>query len=247
VAAPALRSLVAIAVAFAVAGVLVALTDGHPLHALWALLKGAFGGARAWGGTLAKATPILLTGLGIALAFRGGLFNIGVEGQLLVGALAAAMAGRHVALPAPLHAVAALLAGGVCGVLWALPAALLKSRRGVHEVLSTLMLNYVALLLTDWLASGPLQAPNRMGPQTPAIAATARLPRLLPPTELSAGLLLALLAALGVALLLARTPLGLEIRAIGLNAEVAHRSPPATASTASRWRCSPRTPRSRSR
>jgi simple sugar transport system permease protein len=86
------------------------------------------------------------------------------------------------------------------------------------------MLNYVALLLTDWLASGPLHAPNRMGPQTPAIAVTARLPRLLPPTELNAGLLLALAAALIVAYLLARTPLGLEIRAIGLNAEAAHRA-----------------------
>jgi simple sugar transport system permease protein len=218
------RSLAALAVAFALAALLVALTHGNPVAALGALLRGAFGGPRAWGGTLAKATPILLTGLAIALAFRGGLFNIGVEGQLYAGALAAAVIGDRLALPAPLHAGAALLAGVAAGALWALPAALLKSRRGVHEVISTIMLNYVAFLLTDWLASGPLKAPDRMGSQTPMIEASARLPRLLPPTELSAGFLIALAAALLVALLLARTPLGFEIRAFGFNAEAADRA-----------------------
>src|SRR5207244_4849002 len=104
--------------------------------ALAALLRGAFGDAHAWGGTLAKATPILFTGLAVAVAFRGGLFNIGVEGQLYLGALAAGVAGHALALPAALHLPVALLAGLLAGMAWALPAALLKSRRGVHEGIS---------------------------------------------------------------------------------------------------------------
>lgn len=218
------RPLVALLLAFLLAGLLVAVTYGHPVTALATLLRGAFGDPRAWGGSLAKATPILFTGLAIALAFRGGLFNIGVEGQLYAGALTAAVVGHRLAAPLPLHVPAALLAGLLAGALWALPAAFLKSRRGVHEVISTIMLNYVAVLLTDWLASGPLKDPNRMGPQTPAIALTARLPRLLPPTELNAGFLLAVAAALLLAYLLSRTPLGLEIRALGQNWQAAWRT-----------------------
>jgi simple sugar transport system permease protein len=218
------RPLAALAAAFALAGLLVAVTYGHPFHALLTLLRGAFGDGRAWGGSLAKATPILFTGLAIAIAFRGGFFNIGVEGQLYAGALTAAVVGHRLTAPFPLHLAAALLAGMLAGALWALPAAFLKSRRGVHEVISTIMLNYVAVLLTDWLASGPLKAPDRMGPQTPAIALTARLPRLLSPTELNAGFLIAIGAALLLGYLLTRTPLGLEIRALGLNPQAAWRT-----------------------
>jgi len=221
---PAARSLAALLLALALAALLIAVTYGPPFAALGALLAGAFGGASAWAGTLAKATPLLCTGLAVALGFRGGLFNIGVEGQLLLGALAAAVVGSRLALPAPLHVAAAVGAGAVAGAAWALPAALLKSRRGVHEVISTIMLNYVALLLTDWLAAGPLKASDRMGPQTAPIALSAQLPRLMPRSELSAGIFLAIAAALATWFFLARTPRGFEIRAAGLNPAAAHRA-----------------------
>jgi len=180
-----------------------------PARALPLLAGGAFGDANAWSATLRIATPLLLCAIGVTLAFRCGLWNIGAEGQLLVGGVAAAWAGHACG-----HWFPALLAGAAAGAAWAALPALLAVKRGVPEVLATLMLNGVALELLRWLVTGPLQEPTRQFPQTARLPREAWLPQLaLGRTgALHLGLPLALLAALAVGLFLARTRAGLLLR-----------------------------------
>ncbi|WP_434382595.1 ABC transporter permease [Melittangium boletus] len=181
---------------------------------------------RPWGEASIKAALLLLTGLSVAVAFKVGLFNIGAQGQMLLGALAAAVVGAQVQLPSALHVVAALLAAGVAGAFWALIAAWLKLVRGVHEVISTIMLNWVAVSLVDnWLVVGPLRAGagtavNITG--TAEIQASAQLPRLLGEmSRLHLGFPLALAVALVLWVWLARLRTGFETRAVGLGPEAA--------------------------
>ncbi len=181
-----------------------------PSRALVLLARGAFGDAAAWVTTLRIAAPLALCALGVLIAFRCGLWNIGAEGQLLVGALAAVAAASATA-----SCTAALLAGALAGFLWALVPALLAVARGVPEVLTTLMLNGVALELLRWLVTGPMQEPTRQFPQTAPIPVEAHLPRLeLGRTGgIDLGLAIALLLPIVVALTLSRTTLGLRLRA----------------------------------
>jgi simple sugar transport system permease protein len=181
---------------------------------------------RPFGEAAIKAALLLLTGLSVAVAFKVGLFNIGAQGQMLVGALAAAVVGAQVQLPAVLHLPAAVLAACVAGGLWALIAAGLKLTRGVHEVISTIMLNWVAVSLVDnWLAVGPLRAgagTNLSTTGTAEIATSAQLPRLLGDlSRLHLGFPLALAVALAIWVWLARLRSGFETRAVGLGSEAA--------------------------
>lgn len=176
-----------------------------------------------------KAALLCFTGLSVAAAFRVGLFNIGAQGQLIVGAISAAVIGAMPLGPAPVHITLALLAAGVSGALWALPAAVLKLWRGVHEVISTIMLNWIAVSLVEsWLVTGPLRATasgvNSIS-GTAEIAPTAMLPRLLSEgSRLNLGFLLAVIAALLMAAFLSRTRAGFEWKVVGL-------SPPAAESS----------------
>ena len=181
---------------------------------------------RPLGEAAIKAALLLLTGLSVTVAFKVGLFNIGAQGQMLVGALTAAVVGAQLKLPALLHVPAALLGACVAGALWALIAAGLKLTRGVHEVISTIMLNWVAVSLVDnWLVIGPLRAGagtvlSTTG--TAEIAASAHLPRLLGDiSRLHLGFPLALAVALAIWVWLARLRTGFETRAVGLGAEAA--------------------------
>ena len=195
--------------------------------ALGALWSGAFGSWYALtSATLVRAVPLILIGLGLALAFRAGAFNIGGEGQFYAGAIAATWIGLGVgSLPGPLG-VAAVLSGAVlAGALWVTIPVLLRVRYGVLEVISTLLLNFVAEALTSLLVQGPLQERQRIYPQSDPIAEAARLP-LLPGTRLHAGLLLALAGALLLHWILGRTLWGFRLRAVGLGpraAEIAGR------------------------
>jgi simple sugar transport system permease protein len=172
--------------------------------------------------TLTYAAPLALTGLAFAVAFRGGLFNIGVQGQAIMGAIAAGLAGFLLPLPVGLHLVVALIAGLLGGALWGFVPGLLKARTGAHEVITTIMLNYVALFFLSWLI---IQDGIRMAGRTDAIstpvADSAELPRLLgavgPSLRLHLGIAVAVLATWGVAWLLRRSTLGFELRAVGLN------------------------------
>jgi len=184
---------------------------------------------RPLGESATKAALLTLTGLSVAVAFRVGLFNIGAQGQLIVGALAAAVVGAGVELPAPLHVTACLLASALGGALYALGPALLKQYRGVHEVISTIMLNWVALsLVENWLVTGPLRAVTTGDNSiagTAQIHETASLPRLVGDvSRLNAGILLAVAAAIVLWLWLTRFVGGFEWRAVGANAEAAKSS-----------------------
>ena len=192
-------------------------------QATMALVRGSIGSMYALtSGTLVRATPVILTGLSVAIAFRAGVFNIGAEGQLLVGAAAAAGAsllpGIRTSHASPWIALAA---GGVAGGAWAGIAAFLRRRFRVLEVISTILLNFVAANLVGFLVRGALQEPLHIYPQSAAIALAARLPRILPGSRLHAGFLVALAAA-GLAWWVIRyTAAGFRLRAVGANADAA--------------------------
>lgn len=218
----------AIPVASAFAALLLALAalafaGASPLHATGLLLAGAAGSTFAITETLTRATPLMLTGLAAAVAFRARLWNIGGEGQLYAGALAAVAVGSGLIeappwLMIPLVSVAGALAGG----LMMLVPALLKARLSVDEVVTTLLLNFVVLLFVQMMLEGPLKDPMGMGwPQSAPILDEAALPKLVAQMRLHAGLLIALAAALLVALLQRATVLGFEMRAVGGNASAA--------------------------
>jgi simple sugar transport system permease protein len=189
-----------------------------PVAALRALVSGAVG---SWDGvaeSLVKAIPLILTGLAVALAFRCQIWNIGAEGQFLLGMLACVWVGtRAGGVPAGLLLPAALGAGAAAGALWAGVAAVLKLRREVPEVISTIMLNFIALRLVSFAVTGPLQEPERLAPQTALIDTAARLARVGEGTRLHLGIYVALVAVVVVAVLLFFTVTGFRIRAVGLN------------------------------
>jgi general nucleoside transport system permease protein len=181
---------------------------------------------RPLGESATKAALLTLTGLSVTVAFRVGLFNIGAQGQLIVGALAAAVMGAGLELPGLIHVTVCLLASALAGALYALGPALLKRYRGVHEVVSTIMLNWVAVALVEnWLVTGPLRAVTTGDNSiagTAQIHQSAELPRLAGDvSRLNAGILLAIAAAIGLWLWLTRFVGGFEWRAVGLNADAA--------------------------
>jgi simple sugar transport system permease protein len=184
--------------------------------ALAALWQGAAGSWYALtSATLVRAVPLIIIGLGIALAFRGGALNIGAEGQFYAGAIAATWVGLHVAgRPAGVATTSVLLAATLAGMVWVVVPVWLKLRFGVLEVISTLLLNFVAESLVSLMVQGPLQEAQHIYPQSDPIAEAARLP-LLPGTRLHAGLLLALVGAATLWYVFARTLWGFRLRAVG--------------------------------
>jgi ABC-type uncharacterized transport system permease subunit len=220
-AAQTLPSLVALAGALAVSAVIIAASGGNPLVAFGALLSGAFGSLDSLSEVAVKSCPLLLAGLAIAVSFQAGVWNIGVEGQLLMGALAMAALGTHgERLPAWLDLSSDLAVAAALGAAWAGIAGQLKLRRNVNEVISTIMLNFIALGLISYLVQGPLMEAGGRYPQTDAILPELWMPRLTP-YRIHLGLVIALVAAAAVHLLLYRTVAGYEMRAAGLNAAAA--------------------------
>ncbi len=216
-------TLLSIALAFAI-GTIIIWIAGFSVSAVFSnLWKGAFGGKLAIGQTLAKSTPIILTSLSFLIAFRCGLFNIGAEGQMYIGAMAAAVAGAYLRLPIVLHVLVCLTAGGLAGAFWGWIPGYLKAKRGVNEFVSTMMLSYVAIGFTDYLVAprGPLHDDKYWANQTIRIAPSAVLPRILRPTQVSMALIVALFFVLLVWYYLYRTPAGYELRSVGLSPTVA--------------------------
>lgn len=213
----------AAAAVFAIATGLIA-AAGAPIARAFALMAdGAFGSVFATTETLSRATPLIFTGLAAAIAFRARLWNIGAEGQLYLGAVAATILGTGALALPPLALIPVLLAGGALagGVLLAVPT-LLKTRLGVDEVVTTLLLNFIVILLVGLLLEGPLKDPMGLGwPQAEPIVGAGELPKLVPGSRLHAGFVLAVILALLAWLIDARTTLGLEIRAVGHNATAA--------------------------
>jgi simple sugar transport system permease protein len=195
----------------------------NPIRAYLALWEGALGSQQAIIETLIKATPFILAGLGLALAFRGGLFNIGMEGQLFVGSIVAVLIGYSFELPGIIHIPLALLGGTLGGALWAAGPGYLKARTGAHEVITTIMANFIALRIINWAVGpdGPMRAADSVIPETPPVFPSARLPLLIPDTRLHSGILIALAAAAVIYWLLWRTIVGFEIRTVGINPSAA--------------------------
>jgi general nucleoside transport system permease protein len=194
-----------------------------PLLALRALVRGSLGDARALETTLLRFCPLALVGLAVTLAFRSGVWNIGGEGQLYLGALVATAIATRALPDAPaIVLVPALLAGGALGgAAWGSIAALLKVSRGVSEVLSTLLLNFIAALLVAWAVHGPLQEVSAAYPQSDALPAAARLALLPGLRRMHLGLVLALAMLPLVWFVLFRTAVGLRLRAVGLAPDAA--------------------------
>lgn len=190
------------------------------MDALVALWDGAFGSGYAfWSATLVRATPLVLVGLAVALAFRAGVLNIGAEGQLLIGAVAAtAVALGLASLPRAVLVPLMILAGAGGGLAWAGIAAWLRRRFGVLEVISTLMLNFIALALVGWAVHGPLQEPTGVYPQSSTFGEAARWPFLLRGQRLHLGFVLGALAVTGAWYWLTRTASGLRVRLVGAGA-----------------------------
>jgi simple sugar transport system permease protein len=166
--------------------------------------------------SVVRAIPLILTGLAVALAFRAGVFNLGAEGQFLVGAIASVAVSLELkALPGVVILFVALAAGALAGALWAAIAAELRRRYRVLEIISTIMLNFIALNLVSFLVHGPLQEPTHIYPQTQSIEEGSRLPVILPGTRLHAGILIAVAVAIGLYWVLRETAVGFRIKAAG--------------------------------
>lgn len=194
----------------------------NPIEAYSGLLDGAFGSQRGWTRTILNMVPFIFAGLSVAFAFKGGLFNIGAEGQIFIGSICAAYVGFAFELPAVLHLPLAMLAGFAGGAVWGAIPGLLKAYTGAHEVITTIMFNYIGIIFTGYLVSGPLQAPGSVVAQTAKIAETARLPLLGNPAwNLHLGIVLALLTAGAIYWLIWQTPFGFEVRTVGLNPSAA--------------------------
>ncbi|HEY9227326.1 MAG TPA: ABC transporter permease [Gemmatimonadaceae bacterium] len=205
------------------AALLLAATGHDVGRAVAALFSGSVGSWNAIAsGTLIRATPLMLTGLAVAIAFRAGVFNIGAEGQFNLGAAAAAATALSLgAVPRGVLVLVVLIVGAVAGAAWASIAAVLRARFRVLEVISTIMLNFVALYLISYLVRGPLQEPTHVYPQTSSLALNAQLPRLGPATRLHLGFIVAVAACLVGAWVIRNTAGGFRLRAVGANPHAA--------------------------
>jgi general nucleoside transport system permease protein len=213
--------LAAVVATLALSSALIAAAGAAVIPAYGALFAGAFGSTFNTVETVVKAAPMVFTGLAVAVAFRAKFWNIGAEGQLLAGAMAAAFIGGLEALPAWSLAPAMIVAGALAGGLWASLPATLKVHYQVDDVVATLMLNFVMFYAMMALLDGPWKDPLSGYPDSPDIRTAAEFPILLAHTRLHLGVALALVSALLVWLVMTRTTLGFAIRAVGENARAA--------------------------
>ncbi len=213
-----LSSLLAIILGLSVVGVLIATQDVSPLKAYAAIWKGAFENPTAIGFSLNKATPLILAGLGTALAFKSGVWSIGAEGQIYVGAVSATLVAINLTgLPAVVHLPLVLLAGFLSAGIWGSLVGILKAKYQVNEIISSLMMNYIAVLFVNWLTRGPIRNPDSIFEETKPILPTATLPIIWKGTPLHAGIIIAIVLGIILFVVLWRSPFGYQIRTIGLS------------------------------
>jgi len=219
----------AVFTALVVGAIVMKIVGGDPLLAYVGLWEGAFGSVKALSETVVWSTPYIFAGLAVALAFKGGLFNIGAEGQLAAGAVTAAWIGfalpslTGISFPAIIHIPLAILGGGLAGAIWGGIPGWLKARTGAHEVINTIMMNYIVLLMASYLLNGPMRDPNPLNviARTPDIAMSARIPRIFPDLRAHWGFIIALAVAVIVWWILYKTTIGFEIRTVGTNPDAA--------------------------
>jgi len=219
----ALYPAISVIAALAICAVVLLMMGLDPVLAYQKLFQGAFGSKNAISETLTHAVPLLLCALSFAVGVQGGLINLGATGQLYIGALAGGAVGIYLHLPPFLHIPLVLIVGFIAGGLYGLLIAFLKNRFDVSELISTIMMNYVAIYLLNYFVTGPMKdatAANNL-PQSALIASTAKLPIILPGTRLHAGLFLAVAALIFYHVFFYKTPQGYRIRIGGLNPDAA--------------------------
>ncbi|MEY8338207.1 ABC transporter permease [Lachnospiraceae bacterium 62-35] len=201
---------------------LISLSHASPIEAYRMFFNGIFGNMSNFCEIFVKATPLILTGLGCAVAFKTGFFNIGAEGQFYMGAVAAASVALGLTnVPGPLRILLSLIAGFLSGGLWALAAAVLKARFGISEIIVTIMLNYISINFMGVAVRTFLMDPKGSVPQSARIEASAAFKLLMPPTRLNMGFIIALAAVLVVWLLMEKTTAGYELKVVGANRRAA--------------------------
>lgn len=215
-------SVIALFCALFISGLIISVFGVNPFDALRLIIIGAFGSTWNIAITLVKATPLLLAGLGLVVCYRTGLISVGAEGQIIVGGFTAALAGIYFPwLPSPVLIPLMILAGALGGGLWGAIPGYLKARMGVSEVINTIMLNYIAFFLINYLVDVPFRDPEGYFPQSALLHANAILPRIWPGTRLHLGFLIGLVGAVVVYILMWRLPLGYALRATGSNRNAA--------------------------
>ncbi len=189
----------------------------NPLEAYYQLLKGAFVGKLNLGTTLQKFVPLLLTAMAFVISSRVGIFNVGVEGELYLGAMAAAWVGfAFTGLPAPIHILLCFAAAILVGAAWAYIPGSLKANLGVNEVCVTILMNYVAKYITSYLVNGPFSAKTGV-PQTPAVAEGVKLTQFMKPSQAHTGLFIALVVVVLIFWVMSRSTIGYQFTSVGLN------------------------------
>ena len=218
----AITPLLAVVFALTIGAIIIYFMGIDPLEAYRSLVRGSLGSKSAVSETLIKATPLMLTGLAFAFAFRCGLFNIGGEGQLYMGAFSAAAVGIYITgLPIYVHLPLAIAAGFLGGGLWGLLSGWLKVKYGANEIITTVMFNYVAILWVSFIVTGPFKEPHGNMPHSAPVEITAQLPRILSGTRLHLGIFIAILALIFFYVFLWHMKKGYEIRMVGQNPQAA--------------------------
>jgi ABC-type uncharacterized transport system permease subunit len=217
-----LQFVVGVSLALIAGAIILLIFREDPIKVYDALLQGALGSKRTFAETLLSTTPLIFGGLAVAVGFRCGLFNMGVEGQIVLGGLAAAYIGYAWPLPPVIHLLVALLGGTVLGAFWGAIPGYLKAFHRIHEVITTIMLNYIAFAIASYMVAvgGPMKAEGQL-PTSPKILESATLQRILPGTRLSSGIFIALFVTVLVYFFLFQTRLGYKLRVVGFNAEAA--------------------------
>ncbi|MGB7441669.1 MAG: ABC transporter permease [Coleofasciculaceae cyanobacterium] len=215
---PFFSPILAITSALLVGAILILFAGKNPIAAYGVLFQESLTNRYGFGNTLTKTIPLLLASLGVFFALKAGQFNIGTEGQIYMGGLGSALVGLYIkGLPGVIHLPLALLGGFLLGAMWGLIPGYLKAVRGVNEVITTLLLNYIAQNLISYLTSGPMMEPGAPSPFSPKLPASAQLPIILPGTQTHTGILVAILAALILWFVLLKSPLGYQIEVVGQN------------------------------
>lgn len=212
---------ISLLLALTASGIIMAVCGYNPFEAFSAILAGSFGSTRALTQTLVQATPLIFTGLAFVIAKKATLINIGIEGQLQMGAVAAAAVGViDIGLPGPIHLIVSILAGVLAGGLYAGIVGFMKVKFGSNEVIATIMLNTIALNICSYLVNYPLKAEGSLA-QTERVLDTAKLPRLLSGYQLSGAILLAVVVCFAIRFFFERTVAGYEMKCVGLNIRAA--------------------------
>lgn len=210
--------IIAILVSFVITGIFISAVAANPLQAIHSFLRGIFGRIYGIGEILVKATPLLLIGLGVSIAFKGGLTNLGGDGQFYMGALAATWVGvTFSGIPTFIHMLLIIISAIIAGAFWGGIVGFLKAKLNINEVIMTIMMNYVSMYFVSFLNHGPLKDPNGYLPQTRQLAKNLRFIQIIPNTRAHFGILLGLVAAVFIYIFLSKTILGYRIKAVGIS------------------------------